>query len=153
METKEFFRTEYMSWDDVSHLGDVERVAIILDEGRTLPSKYDNNKNDLLLTVQMGVNHEIFVFRVNKKTWRNLKEVWGTKSEEWRGKKVLVMPFTYGQKIGIELVPLRNDEVILSPSSFSEGISKSLSEEQIKELDGYIEKVKKAFVENIRDEK
>lgn len=141
METKEFFKSEFICWDDVSHLGDVERIATILDEGRYKPSQYSESKMNFVLVIQLAKSMEIFDFRMQKKSWRNLKDEWGSDSKDWLGKQVSINPFVYKEgHNGIELKPV----LTLSQETVKETDSKQLDDAVI---NAALEKVKKAFTQ------
>lgn len=111
METKDFFKREFLCWDDVAHLGAEQRKAVILREAEIKPSKYGNNKMDLVITLQLAYNKLIYSFRVNRRTWNNLKEEYGTNSKDWVEKVVVVEKFVYGDnKEGIELKVWHGDK-------------------------------------------
>jgi len=111
LETKDFFKREFLCWDDVSHLGAAERKAVILDDGQVKPSQYGKDKMDFVITLQLVSNKEIHSFRLNRNSWNNLKEAWGTKSEDWREKIVYIDNYEYADnKQGVVLKVWHGDK-------------------------------------------
>jgi hypothetical protein len=139
METKEFFKGEFLCWDDVAYLGDAERIATVITEAREKSNKFSSDKKDLVITIQLAVNMEIYDVRLNKRSWNNIRAVWGTHSSKWVGNQLKITPFVYREgKNGIELKPIKLDSI--TPRSVSKVDSDEI-------LNDYIEKVKKAFYE------